>query len=702
MSSETGNTSADNAPDTAVAGRVTVREWLAAAFVGLILSLGVWRGLAEGGGLVGGDTYPYFMPQKLVLAKSLAAGELPLWHHLTGLGYPLHAESQAGVFYPTNQVLYRLFDINTAYNVSILLHYGLAFLFAWRFARAEGASTWPAMFAALIFVYGWFPARISLEWSIIGGVWLPLTLWLTRELIDHPSPRRLAVLAGCLGTHLLAGHFTLAFINQLTIVLYAGLRVFLSRQPETAVSGLSKKPAWVVVAIAAGIGLASVQLFPTYELKRTSQREGGGGKAFDPAYGHMPPLYATQLAASWWYWHSPEVRLSRQILRTPGAVNADTNAVEAHLYWGLIPFGLVALSLSRKIRQRLNHKTTIVWWILILLGLVYATGWLVPVTRYLPGFGFFMGPGRYTIVSALGGAVLAGLVFDQFCRSLSTMRTILLTAVLCAVTLQDLLWSSRHIADAVVVAEPPINRLDTSWIRKKFADRPFMARLLAPGSNVGNLFGVSCVPQYLGLGPAVYYDEALRPPTGPDGSDAVFPDDTTVTQLERLGITHILTTDPVPLLSEKVKLSAGFPDSFLNSVWGRGMQPCYLYELASQPQRVVTRPASALRNLDVLRVSPQVVEFSVDLTQDADVVLKELMFPGWTVSVDGQPSETLPEATEMRSTRVAAGQHVVRWTYEPGSFQTGLAVSLAAGMLLALLIVSPPRRNHLQSERVME
>ncbi len=79
------------------ATKVTWAQWLLATMVGLGLSLGVWWGLARGGGLVGGDTYPYFMPQKLMLAESLAAGEIPLWHNLTGLGYPLHAESQAGV-----------------------------------------------------------------------------------------------------------------------------------------------------------------------------------------------------------------------------------------------------------------------------------------------------------------------------------------------------------------------------------------------------------------------------------------------------------------------------------------------------------------------------------------------------------------------------------------------------------------------------
>jgi hypothetical protein len=171
---------------------VRAREWLLIASISALICVVYWWKLLNGGGLNGGDTYPYFMPQKMVFAQAIANGSLPLWHDLTGLGYPLHAESQAGVFYPTNQLLYRLFDFHTAYNVSIVLHYWLAFVFTWRFARCQKLGNAGAVLAAVVFVYGWFPARISLEWSIIGGVWLPLTLWLTDRLLSKPSLRRWA------------------------------------------------------------------------------------------------------------------------------------------------------------------------------------------------------------------------------------------------------------------------------------------------------------------------------------------------------------------------------------------------------------------------------------------------------------------------------------------------------------------------------
>lgn len=218
-------------------------EWLVAFVVGGCLSAFVWQGLVKGGGLVGGDTYPYFFPQKQTLAESFSAGRVPLWNDRTSLGYPMHAESQAGVFYPTNQILYRLFDVNTAYSVSVLLHYAFAFVFVWRFARSQWLSQTAAMFAAIVFVYGWFPVRISLEWSIIGGVWMPLSLWIVDGLLDRPSRKRWLCLTMCFAVQLLAGHFTLAFISQLTCLGFAFLsppRGNSASEPAAASGALTK------------------------------------------------------------------------------------------------------------------------------------------------------------------------------------------------------------------------------------------------------------------------------------------------------------------------------------------------------------------------------------------------------------------------------------------------------------------------------
>ncbi|MFM7922373.1 MAG: hypothetical protein ACKPJJ_19275, partial [Planctomycetaceae bacterium] len=219
----------------------------------------------------------------------------------------------------------------------------------------------------------------------------------------------------------------------------------------------------------AGLLLASVQLLPTLELRMASQRDGmqqqdGQQAAFPPAYGHLPPLYLTQLVGSWWYWHSPEVLQSRTLLRTPGACSADTNAVEAHLYAGLLPLGLCLLALNGKIRRQLTGTGWKVWLLLSAAAATYATGWLVPVLGRLPGFSFFMGPGRYSIVCQMGLALLAGLVLDVLLRRRSAAVRTVIAAVVAVLTMVDLQWSSLAVSDAVVVTNPPLAALSESWL----------------------------------------------------------------------------------------------------------------------------------------------------------------------------------------------------------------------------------------------
>jgi len=684
---------------------VTRRDWFIATVIGSAFSLGVWHELLMGGGIVGGDTYPYFFPQKQIMEESFAHGELPLWHDRTGLGYPLHAESQAGILYPTNQVLYRLLDINTAYNISIMLHYALAFVFAWRFCRCQKLSQPSSLLAAMVFVYGWFPARLSLEWSIIGGVWFPCCLWLTDRLIHRPSRVAGCVLALAFGTHLLAGHFTLAFITQLCCLGYAVLvgvtvgRVSRPVQTPDVRTGLESRPtvnglkagSLVVAAIIAGILVAAVQLIPTLELRQMSQRDGGHA-VFNPMYGHMPPVYLSQLVASWWYWHSPEIVQSRQMLQSPFLMSsADTNQVEAHLYVGLIPLGLVMCLVQYAVRQRLRDTNWKIWMLLSILAVIYGFGWLVPVMKHLPGFGFFMGPARYTIITTMGLAVVAGLVLDSLLRRKSPSLQFVITALIAAITLPDLLASGdAPVCDAQIVPTPPIAGLPESWIAAELARQPG-ARLLAPGPNVGNLFGVSCVPQYLGLGPAEYFQDDALFDTIPVDADSEFPAKGDVLRMQNRGITHLLTQEAIAKPSPDLELVAAAPDSFLNRVWARGNADCYLYRLTTATGRVVSEPMAALTSFAWGERRPSRQIFTVSLTEDAVVVANELMFPGWQVKVDDAEVVATTSRGFQRSVQVSAGQHTIEWTYRPRSFTLGASVSLATLVLMGVTIFP---RNH--------
>ena len=672
---------------------VTRLDWFIAIAVGCALSLGVWRELLTGGGIVGGDTYPYFFPQKQLMAEGFAHGELPLWHDRTGLGYPLHAESQAGIFYPTNQLLYRFFAVNTAYNASILLHYGLAFVFAWRFCRSQTLSHSAALFAAMVFVYGWFPARLSLEWSIIGGVWFPCCLWLTERVISRPSRSNASLLAFAFGMHLLAGHFALAFITQLCCLGYALLTSGRATSVEVNVTSINRVRASVLVtaAVAAGICLAAVQLIPTLELRQLSQRDGSSA-AFNPAYGHMPPVYLSQLFASWWYWHSPEIVQSRQMLQFPFLMSpADTNQVEAHLYVGLIPLGLVLCVLQDSIRQRLRATNYRVWLILSGVAIVYAFGWLVPVMKHVPGFGFFMGPGRYTIITTMGLAIVSGLVLDALLRRSSRAIQFVITAVVAVITLYDVLVSGdAPVCDAQIVPTPPIVGLQDSWVAATFAEEPG-ARLLASGPNVCNLFGVSCVPQYLGLGPAEYFQGDALFETMPINSDTEFPSPFDVERLRDRGVTHILTQEVIAKPSPELELVRAAPDSFLNRVWARGNAACCLYRLKTATGRVEIEPASALNQFSWIEQRPSQQVFEVSLKAGAVVSTNELMFPGWHVSIDGSEAPAMTTDGFHRSVKVAAGEHTIAWTFRPLCFMLGASVSLVTLTAMCVFVLMSRR-----------
>src|SRR5436190_14048446 len=143
----------------------------------VLVTIIFWAPLWTWGGLVGSGICACLLPQKACFADSLRAGVLPFWNNLVGHRYPQLAESQTGVFYPPHWVLYPLLSLNAAFSASIVIHYVLAFLFTCLYARRIGLSYLGAGLAALVYTYGWFPPRVCLEWSIIGGAWLPRALW---------------------------------------------------------------------------------------------------------------------------------------------------------------------------------------------------------------------------------------------------------------------------------------------------------------------------------------------------------------------------------------------------------------------------------------------------------------------------------------------------------------------------------------------
>lgn len=773
------------------------REWLgrlATCGLALGLTLVIWLPIWNGAGFVGGDIYSYFFPQKVIYSEALQSGELPLWNDRAGFGYPLLAESQTGIFYPPNLVLYRLLDPHSAFHVSFLLHYFLAFVFASMVAQRLGVGLLPSWLTALVYVYGWFPPRTCVEWAIIGGIWLPAALWCAESFLSSRLWRYAIGLSGVLAVQLLAGHFQIAWLTLLLLAVYVPARVFwfwkdshppssISHRPNTA----DQKPiihSWRVIfvayaAVACGVSLAAVQLLPTYELKGRSQR-AAVGKEHELDFGAIPPWYWTQVFRPS-HWYSPLTDREAAFRESPPLGHSRTNSAEAHLYFGVVPLLLALIGIAGSARR---DRVTQFWILLAALSWLYTSGWLLPITQHLPGFSYFQGAGRYGLLTTFAVAMLAGIALDRFLREPEASRTqtvvLLIGAIwsasvwfflgddVAAVVAQwqipnplivssskeaatngpllelvrvgvllmlviapfvALWWRSegasgadarfalfgwlllttavefwaisRLVTFAPIIESPPLQSLEQSPARQALIEaaktRPAL-RLFAPGANLPSTLGVSSTPIYLTFGPAEYVDESLQLPAA-KGATVVPSTPEQLDWLRRVGVTHVLCFEP-PAMASAMKLAWKGDDPFLNRAWGRAGQPLFLYEIGDSLGRLQLQSKNGEPcephswQVTTFESRANSVECAVNIKEAGVLVLADLDYPGWSVTVDGHPAESIRVDGQFRGVRLDTGSHRVIWSYRPHSVRWGAVVSL--GTLLFLAAVAHVRFWHPQ------
>jgi hypothetical protein len=102
-------------------------------------------------------------------------------------------------------------------------------------------------------------------------------------------------------------------------------------------------------------------------------------------------------------------------------------------------------------------------------------------------------------------------------------------------------------------------------------------------------------------------------------------------------------------------------------------------------------PVEPGESVTVTRSEPQRVELRARLNRPGLVILADTFYPGWHLTIDGQPATILRANRLMRGAAVGAGVHTLVYVYDPLSFRVGLAVSILG--LLGLLALLAWRRR---------
>lgn len=85
---------------------------------------------------------------------------------------------------------------------------------------------------------------------------------------------------------------------------------------------------------------------------------------------------------------------------------------------------------------------------------------------------------------------------------------------------------------------------------------------------------------------------------------------------------------------------------------------------------------------------PNELSYDVNSTKGGIVVFSEIYYPGWTATVDGQPTEVGRVNYVLRAINVKPGHHTVVLTFKPQSVKTTETVAYVAYALLVLVVAA--------------
>ncbi len=373
-----------------------VRDGLAVVLLWLLVVALFWRIALAGRVLAGGDIFTYFYPYWAEATRAVQSGRLPLWNPYLFMGSPFVANSQVGLFYPPNWLLWKTLPAHRSVHLTIVLHLCLAALNGYLFGRASfrmgRVGSW--VVGATFALGGYLGAQVEHINQLQGLAWLPLMLALYDwHWADKPKPHKasrrgaFAALVLVLALVFLAGHTQTAFISLVALAVHGLFSEWLRSREWRE---LARRGMFLSAAVGVGVALAAIQLIPTWELAGLSVR--AGGLPFNERVSFsVSPLY-----------------LGRALL--PGF---DRPVVPEHIeyvaYVGVIGLALAGVGMG-SLRAQDHHLKSQV--LLAALGVFLSLGLYNPVyvflARYVPGFAHFRVPARWLTLTVLGLSSLAG------------------------------------------------------------------------------------------------------------------------------------------------------------------------------------------------------------------------------------------------------------------------------------------------------
>jgi len=347
-----------------------------------IIAIFLWKIILLKDSFLYGDYLMQFYPWLKIYAQSIKNFQFPFWTDLMQNGFPLMAEGQIGGFYPLNILIFFLLPFKIAYNYSIIIHFLIAGLFSYFYARKIGADQWGASLASLLFCFGSSYAGCFYNVATLKTLcWFPTVIYLFELYFDRKKAQFIIFASLIFGTQLLAGSVQMALYSGIFYVFYFSYKAFKSDFKKLSLLKL------LMIFLIPAIIIWLPQLKLTLELAKLSGRE-----------------YAT-LGFALWKSFNPIGIFS---LVFPYSFSVFTS----NLYIGVFSLFFVIYAYLKRAGD-VNTKNLL---LLLLLSLFLGLGQFNPlyiIILKITKFYSFRVPSKFLFFSTFSLAMLAGIGFTK-------------------------------------------------------------------------------------------------------------------------------------------------------------------------------------------------------------------------------------------------------------------------------------------------
>lgn len=160
------------------------------------------------------DTPQAYFPLRWLVVERLKQGSAPFWNEYLLGGMPLAAQPDAQAWYVPGWLLWFFLPPAPAFNVTLLLHYGLAGVFMFLLLREIKLHAAAAACGALSFMWCGFLTGHRVHSAMVEtAVWLPGLLWVLFAWWERRRRIWLVLIAGISAVQLFSGYMQIVLMT---------------------------------------------------------------------------------------------------------------------------------------------------------------------------------------------------------------------------------------------------------------------------------------------------------------------------------------------------------------------------------------------------------------------------------------------------------------------------------------------------------